>query len=266
MLAPVIRPTRIALCIATAMAAPAAVARAGETACWFENGVVIAPASVLGVAGDYLIDTATPDTQLHETRAQGEGLTETGFSGEVRLAEERLAGQAVKVVDLDMRLGALPTPVMGVIGADVLRGFVVDVIFSPCRLRLSRPGHAPRFGRAGRLPLSWAAGRPTVIAQVSDGARTLTEAFAVSTGADRPVRISDALASVSGAPEPRELYPDGAARPHLGSLSFADEVIQQLPSGLEADQGTAGTIGPPVLARYRLRFDFPRGELLIGRP
>ncbi|HEX2802064.1 MAG TPA: hypothetical protein VHN73_08380, partial [Phenylobacterium sp.] len=87
-----------ALAVLLALAPPAALA--GETVCWFENGVVVVPADVLGVAG----------------------------------------------VGLDLRTGALPTPVAGVIGADLLRPYVLDVSFSPCRVRISAKGRAPAFG------------------------------------------------------------------------------------------------------------------------
>ena len=47
-----------ALVFALAAFVPAA-ARAGETACWFEQGVIVAPASIAGLAGDYIIDDRT---------------------------------------------------------------------------------------------------------------------------------------------------------------------------------------------------------------
>ena len=47
--------------------------------------------------------------------------------------------------DIDVRTGLLPTPIAGVIGADVLRAYVLDVRYVPCRVALSRAGHAPRF-------------------------------------------------------------------------------------------------------------------------
>ncbi|HRD28184.1 MAG TPA: hypothetical protein PLO65_07785, partial [Caulobacter sp.] len=48
-------------------------ARAAEARCWFENGAVVIPAEIAGVAGDWLLDPSAPHTLLHETRAQMEG-------------------------------------------------------------------------------------------------------------------------------------------------------------------------------------------------
>jgi len=230
--------------------------------------VVVVGAQVMGVAGDYILDTATPHTQLAETQAQTAGFADTALSGEVRLAGVALHGQAVAVADLDMRTGALPTPIAGVIGADVLRGYVLDVSFSPCRIALTPTGQAPRFAAEAILPMSWVAGRPTVAAAVSDGSRTRAGAFTPGTGADTGVRLSDAIASAPGARKPKETYPFGVVFPRLRALSFAGRLDENLPAGLikAEDPALIGQIGAPLLAHWRLRFDFPTGRLLLGAP
>src|SRR5258705_21152 len=80
-----------------------------------------------------------------------------------------VAGRAVAVEAIDRRPGARPTPIAGVIGADVLRGFVLDVSFAPCRVRRSPAGRARAFPARWSLPLSWLAERPVVSAAVADG-------------------------------------------------------------------------------------------------
>jgi len=240
-------------------------ARAGEAACWFEGGVVVVPAQVAGIAGDFILDTGAPRTLLHETKAQAEGIEATELAGAVRVAGLALPDRPVGVADLDVRTWNLPTAVAGVIGADVLRDFVVDVSFRPCRVRLSRPGEAPRFGASRVLPLAWEAGRPTAPARVSDGARTLLGPFVVATGANVAVRLADDLAAVPTAQPPDELYPDGRWLAELGSLRFAGRTKGRLGAGLMPAEGdVAGVIGGPALARFRLRFDFPAGRLQIA--
>jgi hypothetical protein len=251
------------LAAALTLAGPAAWA---EQACWFENGVVVTPAQVLGVAGDYILDTATPNTQIAETQAQTAGFSETALSGKVRLAGLRLSGQPVAVAKLDMRTGALPTPIAGVIGADVLKNYVLEVRFSPCRIRLTRSGPERRAKGAQRLRINWIGGVPTIRAAVADGVTTLAGDFAIGVGADTAVRLSDAVAGAPSAAKTRELYPYGVLRPKLSALSFAGDLSQNLPAGLIAAQEGAvtGIIGGPLLARYRLRFDFPRGWLEVS--
>lgn len=246
-------------------ALPAPAPTAGAAACWFENGVVVVPAEVMGVAGDYILDTGAPQTLLADTQAQGAGFADTALSGEVRLAGRRAQGVAVAVRKLDVRTGLFPTPVAGVIGADVLKAYVLDLSFAPCRIALRPPGRAPAFGRATALPLAWIAGRPTVRAGVSDGPRAFSAAFALATGSDTPVRLSDALAAAPGAVKPREVYPFGVARPRLRALSLGGRIAEDLPAGLveSADPALAGEIGAPLLSVWRVRFDFPRGRLLL---
>ena len=251
---------------AAALVLSASPALAGEAACWFENGVVVVGAEVMGVPGDYILDTATPSTQLADSQAQAAGFAGTALIGDVRLAGVVARRRPVAVAALDLRTGALPTPIAGVIGADVLRGYVVDVSFVPCRVAL-RPAHrASPFHAEASLPMTWVANRPVVVAAAADGPHAFAGAFTPAIGADTGVRLSDALAKVVGAAKPKELYPYGVYRPRLRAFSFAGVLSENLPAGLvEAeDPGLAGQIGAPILSHWRLRFDFPAGRLLLG--
>lgn len=258
-----VRLTLPLLSLAAAAAAPAALA--GETACWFDNGVVVVPAEVMGIAGDYVLDTATPRTQLADTQAGGAGFEGNALSGRVRLAGLTLDHRPIEVARLDLRTGALPTPIAGVIGADLLKGFVLDVSFTPCRVALQRRPGAWRFPARSVLPLRWMHGVPTAEAAVSDGPRAWRGAFALATGGDTAVRVNDAFADARGASKPQELYPYGILRPKLRAISLGGDLFENVPSGLiKSPEGIAGQIGAPLLARYRLRFDFPHGRLLIA--
>ena len=252
--------------LAALLALAAGPATAGEAACWFENNVVVVGAEVAGVSGDYILDTATPHTVLAETQAQTAGYAETTLSGEVRVAGLQLKPHAIAVADLDLRTGALPTPIAGVIGADVLRGQVMDVSFRPCRVAIWRADRAPSVRAAQRLPLRWIAGRPTVVAAAAAGPRAIRGGFAIGTGADTAVRLSDGLAAAPGAAKPKELYPYGILRPKLRAFSFAGGLWQNLPAGLVAaeDPALAGQIGAPLLAVWRLRLDLARDQLLLS--
>jgi len=261
-----VKPTAFVLVAAWAVVVPAA-AQAGAAACWFEEGAVVVPAVVAGVAGDYILDTGTPTTQLHETRAQGAGFIATALTGEVRVAGERLAGRPVAVVDLDPRTWAFRTPIAGVIGADVLAGYVVDVSFAPCRVALYRPGHEPAFGRGLSLPMRRLGGLPVVTARVSDGASVLEGDFVPASGADTAVRLDPRLAQVPGAARAQDVAPYGARRAQVAALTFAGRRFERVAGGLlDATDapGAAGVVGAPALALWRLRFDFPRGRLRLA--
>ena len=131
---PPVAPVSLAMLL---LAAPAA--RAGEAACWLDNGVVVIAAEVGGVAGDYILDTGAPHTLLAETQAQGAGFVETELRVPVRLAGLTLPDRPVAVLDLDPRSHAFPTPIAGVIGADILADHVLDIRFAPCRVGPHHP-------------------------------------------------------------------------------------------------------------------------------
>lgn len=246
--------------LALPFAAPAA---AAEVACRFEAGTITLPAVVAGIPGDYILDTGAARTTLHNTKAEAEGFAENELTGDVRVAGMAIRAVPLKVADLDVRTWNLPTPAGGVIGADVLRGFVVDVSYAPCRVRLSLPGQAPRFtGRT--LDLGWDLGRPTAEAAVSDEARTLRGRFVIATGANAPVRLADDLAKVTPeALRPEELYPEGVWLARLPQVAFAGAVGLDAGAGLMKPEGdVVGLLGAQVLAHFRLRFDFPAGKLI----
>jgi hypothetical protein len=120
----------------------AGAARAGETACWFENGAVVAPAVIGDMAGDYVIDLSAPRTLLHETKAQMEGILEPELPLRVEVAGLKAQAVSVKVADLDARGAGFVTPIAGVIGMDVLAGHSVEIDFAACRLRIDQPWRA----------------------------------------------------------------------------------------------------------------------------
>ncbi len=247
------------LTVAALIAAPTC---AAEVGCHFDAGVIVVPAKVAGIAGDYILDTGSARTTLHETLAEAAGIAGESVAGDVVLAGIRLSDQTVAIADLDVRTWNLPTVGAGVIGADVLRNFVVDVSFAPCRVRLSRSGGAPAF-RGRSLELGWDQGRPTAIASVSDDAHEVTGVFVIATGANAPMRLADDLAQTPpGASQ--ELYPDGVWLARLPQVTFAGRTGRDVAAGLmKPDGDVVGVIGGQVLANFRLRFDFPAGRLIV---
>jgi hypothetical protein len=243
-------------------------ARAGEAACWFEQGVVVVPASIAGLAGDYILDTGTAVTQLHETKAQGAGLVGANQVGDVKIAGLTLPGHPFTIVDLDARTWAFPTPIAGVIGADLLSGYVVDVSFAPCRVGIHRPGKARAFHSEIVLPLKRGVGVAVARAAVADGRKALAGDFVIATGADTPIRLVEPLALVPGVPKEEDILPSGGKRAKLRAASFAGVLFENLDSGLTKDVPAAvsGVVGAPLLSHWRLRFDFPRGRLFLARP
>src|SRR5689334_19922059 len=170
-------------------------ARAGESACWFENGAVIVPAVIADMAGDYVIDLSAPRTLLHETKAQMAGILEPELTLPVEIAGLKAPAVSVKVADLDARGLGFVTPIAGVIGMDVLSGHSVEIDFARCRVRIDQPWKARR---QVVLAVEMVEGLPTIAAAVSDGPTALRGAFAIDTASLAMARLSTRGASASG--------------------------------------------------------------------
>ena len=226
---------------------------AGETACWFENGAIVAPAAIADMTGDFVIDLSAPRTLLHETKAQMSGYAETDLTLAVRLAGQRVAAAPVIVKDLDYRGVGFDTPIAGVIGADVLDRYVISIDFAPCRLRLDPPG-ARFLGKGRALTVTMVNGVPTVLAAASSGDRGLSGPFALDTASNGGVRARGA------ADAPRQ-KPAGVLR----GLSWNGRLLQNLPTVVAGDlpEGVIGALGVQLLSAYRLRLDAAAGRLWL---
>jgi hypothetical protein len=251
-------PTLLALILS---GAGVGVANAGATGCWFENGAVVVPARIGGVAGDWLLDPSAPRTLLHETRAEMEGLPEA-FVADGVLAGQRLTGVAVTVADLDDRAPGFVTPIAGVIGADVMTGYVVDLRFEPCVVRVTRAPSPPRGG-SHALPLTIAAGVPTVRAAVSDDRRARSGLFAVDWSSRAAVRLTGARLAGAG---PAADTSRNAAPGRLRALSVGGSLYEEPTAALapDLDPALAGTLGTDFWSRWRLRLDIRARRLTLS--
>jgi len=256
----------VALAVVSAAAWPA---WAGETECWIDNGAVVVPAVLaqpgLGdITGDFILDISAPHSELHRTTAQSDGMGDaTEAQGALTLAGEHIDAN-LAVADLDDRQCGFPTTLNGLIGADVLAGYVVELRFSPCRLTLWRR-RAPPATALATLPVTMIGGIPTVTASIFDGTKRRSGRFAIDTGA-AGVRIGAARARFSRL----SARVDPVSRDHpparLAALTVAGLVFQNQRSALETDApaGVLGGIGTDVWSRYVLRLD--RGRLSLIAP
>jgi len=247
------------------LSAAAGRASAGETACWIDNGAVVTSAALGDIAGDFILDLSAAQSQLHLTTAQGDGLGDaTSTRDRLTLAGEHIAANFT-VVDLDDRSWDLPTNISGVIGADVLAGYVVELRFAPCRLTLSR--RMAGTPALATLPIVMVDGAPTVAAAISDGATTLTGRFAIDTGS-AGIRVTAAMARFSRL----SARVDPMSRDHppalLAALTLAGKIRRGEPAALQSDlpPGVLAGIGTNVWSRYVLRLDLRRDQLQLISP
>ena len=245
------------------LAGPAMAAPADWTACRISQGVLVVPAQAAGLTGQFVLDTGTARSVLDATQASLASLDPdaTAATVVVRLAGRRLAHIDVAIAALDARTFIQPTPITGVLGADVLAGQVLEVEPDPCRFRIGARGtlNGPALAR---LAVRTADGAPYVMASVSDGARSKTGAMRVATGMG-PVSLDPTAARMEGAPA-------GASdlSAPLRALSLGPLLVEGPDAAVakDAQPGILGEIGEPVWARYGFQLDLKRGVLTLFAP
>jgi hypothetical protein len=235
----------------------AGAARAGEARCWLDHGAVVVAASFGDMAGDFILDASTPTNQLHVTRAEEDGIAGPSARAALVLAGERVEDLDMAVADLDARSAGLVTSINGVIGADVLRRFVLQIDFAPCRIRLYRRAPPPMTG-AVRLRVREAAGVPAVAATISDGHQSRAGLFAINT--------ASAVSEIAEATLSRQPPADGDPPIRLRALAVAARLFEQTPAGVTPGTPAAlqGSIGTAVWSHWRLRLDLRRGWLELA--
>lgn len=241
-------------------------ARAGETACWVDRGVLVVPAAFGDVAGDFILDLSAPRSLLHVDVALGDGIETPQTTATLRLAGET-APATLQVASLDGRSLGLPSTVVGLIGADVLARYVVDIRFAPCRVTLWR-GRAPPLHAIATLPIELTDGVPAIPASISDGRTALAGRFAVDTGT-AAVRLSGRVAALSRAPA-KGVDPASRLDPpaRLDALGLAGDTQRRLPAALADDlpPTLAGSVGTAAWSRYEVRIDLRRSRLQLAAP
>ena len=222
-------------------------ASAGEGRCWIDHGAVVVAAAFGDIAGDFILDASAPKSQLHLTRAQGDGIDATAARRPLTVAGERVAVFDMDVVDLDERTRLFDTTINGVIGADLLRRYVVDIDFSPCRIRLGHRAPKPVAG-AARLVVREVDGVPTVRASISDGPQARVGDFAIDTGR--------AASRITGATLSRTPRPGSDPPTRLRALALGDHLFEQIPAEVST---TRDAIGTGVWSQGRVRLDLRDG-------
>jgi hypothetical protein len=183
--------------------------------------------------------------------------------GMLRLAGERIPAR-LSVASIDARAQGFPTTLIGILGADVLAGYVVDLRFWPCRIALWRR-RAPPMRATAMLRLSLVAGVPATEASVSDGHAIATGLFSIDTGSPG-VRFSSAAARLSRTPAGVDVNSRVRPPARLAALSLADELFADTPAGIDAQapEGLMGGVGTAIWSHFELRLDLRRRRLLLA--
>jgi hypothetical protein len=232
--------------------------QAGEARCWIDKGALVASAAFGDIAGDFLIDLATPVSQLHETRAGMAGLTGPSATRTLAIAGQRVPAFTLTITDLDARTARFDTVITGVLGADLWRRFTLEIDPAPaCRLRLTR-ARGGRLAHGLRLPLTTDQGPPLVPAILTDGTHVRAEAVAIGT--------AQWVTRINGATPSRPIPATGADAPtpvRLRALEVGGRLFEEVPvetSGPDTADGPS-VVGYSVWSTWRLHLDIRDGWL-----
>jgi hypothetical protein len=248
-------PPILGLVGALALAMPAS---AGEVACRIERGVLVVSAQAAGLTGAFVLDAGAAQSVLDWTQMTEASIDARHTTAIVRFAgEQRTIPMAIDA--LDARTRTQPTPITGVLGADMLEGRVLTVWPAPCRVRLDLA--APPVRALAILPVERRGGAVYVQAGVSDGASSRLGAFRVATGEALPVRVSARIARAEGGAK-------GAKDPTgpLRALSLGGRLIENPQAGLDVATDGEGAIGEAVWAGYGLQLDLKHNRLVLFDP
>jgi hypothetical protein len=241
----------LAICLFDLLAGAAG---AGEVRCWIDHGAVVVPAAYGPIAGDFILDLSRAKSQLHETAARTAGSTEDAARWTLRLAGQTRRGFPMTIADLDARTASFPTNIAGILGADVLGRFTLDLDLQPCRLRLTLTPSPPRPGLRHQR-MRTIAGVPAIFAAISDGVTARGGWFAIDT-ASASSRIVDAGLS---RPLPKGVDPGDRTWPpaRLRAVSVGGILFEQTPAGLmnPIAPGLAGALGVAIWSRVHVRID-----------
>lgn len=248
-----IRSAALVLTLLTAVGAAHAATPSGR--CWVDKGALVVAAAFGDMAGDFLVDPATPRSLLHLTRAQGDGIDTPTVERSLVVADRRLPRVTMLISDIDDRTRRFDTTINGVIGADLLSRFVVQIDWSPCRITLWRRPPAPWKGSTRLSLIDWR-GAPTVAATITDGREIRSGRFLID--------MSRLASQVAGATLSRPTL-DLAAAARLRAVEIGGRLFEQTPA-TPADQAVPdGAIGTAIWSALRLRLDIRRGRLDLGQ-
>ena len=263
------------------------------------GGLLVVEGTVNGTRVDFVLDTGAPVTvlvngprlaplALDTTKARKlgpadnpavpVGIIQPGFTlAFAGLTLSELTAVVVEGASMPCRERFEAANFQGVIGADVMRRFIVEVDPAQRRVRLHEPARWTPAATIGTLPLEFSGGLPFTQAELRDGSHAVPLRLLVDTGSN------DTLSLIAGSrPElklppqaqPREsCYVAGTRKTWRGApldLAFGDALAAQVPTSYEDGDSVMrgerhGSVGIGLLKRYVFAIDYPGKRIVLLR-
>lgn len=165
-------------------------------------------------------------------------------------------------------------PIRGILGADVLRQFVIEIDYNRSAIHFYDPKSFQYSGKGVTLPLIMRGGIPSVRVKVAmEGHGSFEDDFAITTESDAGVSISKLYVGAhhlhTGKLKGLHTEPNGektlfarVKTVSIGPFHF-EEPIAAFPSGSAAENPGGGSVGNALLARFRVFLDQPHHQLIL---
>jgi hypothetical protein len=174
-------------------------------------------------------------------------------------------------------------PIDGVLGDEFIRNFVVEIDYAAKSLNLFEPQSYRYQGQGEKIPLEVRENHIYVRALMTASGRSpINGMFIIDSGSATAIVLnSPFVAQNKLLPPPDKTTPfsicgiggdsktqvGNLSEIHLGNLKIESPVtmFSQAENGVLADAGLSGSIGTPILRRFKVVFDYSRKVMILDR-
>ena len=258
----------------------------------FVDGLILVDVTLSGVHGWWLLDSGYECSVLDstaartlgvrtsppkKTRAPGGDINQASARGlALQLSSETFRPDSVAVVPLVQLSPIVGRPITGILGHDFFERHVVTIDYAKREILLAGGDTWTAPAGVSQLPVWIEAGETFVLGTFWVAGRTVPAKLKLDTGSLSGLGLNGSFVMQN------RLFPEswprrpiegiavgGATRnfvARLDSMALGATVILSPVAGWSEDLtrvGDAGTLGAPILARFRLTFDYARRRLLL---
>jgi hypothetical protein len=258
----------------------------------FVDGIILVDVTLSGGHGWWLLDSgyecsvldstaaraaSIATTAPEKTRAPGGAINQARATGiALGVSGEEYRPDSVAVVPIAQLSPVVGRVITGILGHDFFERHVVTIDYAARTVRLARPeGWVPPAG-ATVLPVWIEASEPFVPGTLWVAGRTVPAKLKLDTGSLSGLGLNGSFVAQN------RLIPNGWPRRPVGgiavggttrnfvgridSMAFGGVIVPAPVAGWSEDLtrvGDAGTVGAPMLSRFRVTFDYARRRLLL---
>jgi hypothetical protein len=273
-------------------AADSALETGPEVRAQFVDGIILLEARVAGTTGWWILDSGYEYSLVDEAVADEAGLTlsapetvaQPGGAvtqrwtqpGAVEFAKGTFHADSMAVLDFSGLAPIVGLPIAGLLGHDFFTRYVITIDYAAREVTLAEPEGWRAPAGLAELAVWIENAEPFALGTLWVNDRTVPAKFKLDTGSLSELGLNGSFVAQN------LLIPEGWPRlavsgvavggatrnfvARIDSMRFGPVVIPGPVAGWSEDLtrvGDAGTVGAPVLARFRVTFDYTRHRLLL---